>query len=200
MQPCVKGRRGNIPTHCSAECAIEDRPAATKGHPRVHYTPRIEGFTGPLDYFQTALMRRTTSCILWPYANTGEVIPHGRILIAKQVFITSRLACWFRWGPPAGPWTQWHAAHGPCSSSLCTNPAHTSWLSNADNQHDRWRDGTDCFGEKNPRARFTNAIIRDMRSQSADGTATAQQLATRYGTDPSYIRLIIERKRWKHIA
>jgi len=53
-------------------------------------------------------------------------------------------------------------------------------------------------GEKHPRSKLTEAQVREIRS--AEGKATATELAERFGVTVQNIIQILKRRTWKHVA
>lgn len=54
-------------------------------------------------------------------------------------------------------------------------------------------------GEDNPAAKLTERDVRAIRSAAAEGGITLRELALRYGVSVSAIRLIVNRKNWRHL-
>ncbi len=98
---------------------------------------------------------------------------------------------------------------GPCPKGLeCCHKDGNSrnnklenlrWDTKSSNQQDRIRHGTDAFGEKNPRAKLTEADVRLIRRLYNEGEDSATQLAVEFGVTNSHIHNIVNRNIWKHI-
>lgn len=87
--------------------------------------------------------------------------------------------------------------HGHGCSKACFNPEHLKPGTNAENQADRIRDGTDSRGEKCYKAKLTEAQVLAIRENVEN--KTYRKLGEEYGVDNTLISLIINRKCWKHI-
>jgi hypothetical protein len=55
------------------------------------------------------------------------------------------------------------------------------------------------IGERNPKAKFTDDQIREIRTLYAVGNLTQKAIAARYNTTQQRIHDIVTRKNWKHI-
>src|SRR5215813_4747451 len=73
------------------------------------------------------------------------------------------------------------------------------WGTWRDNYADQIRHGTDGRGERNPRAKLTEADVRHIRSQYAAGGVTQKQLAAQHGVTQSVISHAITGRRWSHV-
>lgn len=78
--------------------------------------------------------------------------------------------------------------------------ANLSYKTPAANQQDRVRHGTHSRGERNPHARLTADQVIAIRSDYAAGERNKAALARKYGRSRTAIRLIVEGKRWTHVA
>lgn len=74
------------------------------------------------------------------------------------------------------------------------------WDTHKANCADRVRHGTQAKGEKSGNSRFTEADIRSIRTEYATGTTCYSKLAQKHKTHWTYIRNIIKRRAWKHVA
>lgn len=73
------------------------------------------------------------------------------------------------------------------------------WASNSENQGDRVVHGTDGRGEKNPAARLTAPLVREIRQKYEDSTTTHREIAAAYGVDRSTITMLMSRKTWRYV-
>ena len=93
-----------------------------------------------------------------------------------------------------------------CDTPGCVNPKHLFLGTAKDNIQDCIRKGRFSYnnqrmfsaGEGNTCARFTEAIINDIRTRRAKGERNID-LAEKYTTSPSVISRIVKRHSWKHI-
>jgi hypothetical protein len=92
-----------------------------------------------------------------------------------------------------------------CDVSLCVNPDHLFLGTIADNnrdmylknRHSRKRTGN-IVGAKHPRAKLTDAQVREIRALSVCGEKTAH-IAKRYGVDFKTISRILKGIGWRHL-
>lgn len=89
-----------------------------------------------------------------------------------------------------------------CDNPECTNPEHL-WLgTNADNMHDCSLKGRQngaakaLPGERNPFAKLTEQIVREIRGSDESGVA----LGAKFGVCKSLISAIRKRRAWRHVA
>lgn len=95
------------------------------------------------------------------------------------------------------------ALHGPGGKSDNRWPENLRWGTPAENQQDRFRDGTDSAGERNGKAKLTWVTVREIRRRAADGVTAAQlaiEYGEKYGIAPRTLRNVLERRTWKEAA
>lgn len=85
-----------------------------------------------------------------------------------------------------------------CDNPSCVNPAHLFIGTHADNVADKVSKNRQAKGINNGRAKLTERRVRRIRQETASG-ATRAELAKRYNVDPKTIRLIAERRTWRHL-
>lgn len=87
-----------------------------------------------------------------------------------------------------------------CDNSLCINPDHLYAGTHADNMRDKKLRGRShkMPGEANPKAKLTNADIRQVRIERARGR-TCMDIAADYGMHYSTIAKILNGKLWGHV-
>jgi HNH endonuclease len=144
--------------------------------------------------------RGPDDCWLWiahklPTGYGTMSMPHG-----QQNGRSNRLAWELAFGPiPDGL----HALHN-CPSGdnpSCCNPAHL-WLgTHKQNMEDcankgRWNG---LRGEKHPKAKLTNHLVRKIRRSVKAGLATSAGLAKALKMDRSTILDIIHGRTWRHV-
>lgn len=91
--------------------------------------------------------------------------------------------------------TGYEGAHGdgdPTNNAL----GNLRWATPAENSADRERHGTAPQGERNPRAKLTQAAAAAIRQALANGESQ-RRLATRYGVSRYVIQLIQQGKLWR---
>jgi hypothetical protein len=79
-----------------------------------------------------------------------------------------------------------------CLSNLC-------WGTHTENQHDRRRFGTTIEGEKHGQAKLTEQLVRQIRSEYANGGVYQYELAEKYGVRQAHVARIVTGKSWSHI-
>lgn len=83
-----------------------------------------------------------------------------------------------------------------CDNRMCINPAHLVVGTQKENMRDMVERGRSCIGERNGRAKITEAAVRDIRQSQL----SVNELSEKYGIDSSTVRKIRRGKLWKHIA
>lgn len=146
-------------------------------------------------HFEANLMLDTDDCKTWPYATNSA--GYGSIGIDGKTLAVHVLAC-IAWNGPKPEGKE--AAHGPCHNPLCWNGRHLSWKTRLENQHDKFRDGTDNKGVKHPRARLTEADVLEIRALAAAGVSQ-RDIALKFGIPhrSGQVSSIVHRRYWAHI-
>jgi hypothetical protein len=172
-----------------------------------------------------SLVGRTSdgdSCWLW-HGNV-DLRGYGRMNHRRRAYKAYRLA----WELAAGPIPEGTFVCHTCDTPTCVRNDGQGWYevngilrprvghlflgSPADNAHDMFAKGRDAMsrgvqhspviaakGEANPRAKVTEAMVREMRHRhEVDGVASAD-LATAYGLSVPGLRQILNRTTWKHV-
>jgi hypothetical protein len=134
----------------------------------------------------------TEDCIVWPYAKMTA--GYGAVWYESRVQYCHRLSLATLSPPPTGAH---YAAHGPCHNPSCVNPRHLSWKTNAENQADRLRDGTDQHGERNTRAVLTGGKVAQIRWLAEHTALPQRHLAACFGISNGHVSAIINQKTWR---
>lgn len=96
----------------------------------------------------------------------------------------------------------------PCGCEACHFPnrdrsdnrlVNLRWDTKFANQRDRAAHGTSNQGSRNPQSKFTESIIREIRSL-ADGGTDPSDLAMRFKTTRKYIFMVLRKVRWRHVC
>lgn len=91
----------------------------------------------PMEFIRYAANIESESCVMWPYSR--EEGRYGIVMFNGRAMSPSRAVLILKTGQdPAGV----QAAHGPCNTPACINPAHLRWATHAENMSDKVRDGT----------------------------------------------------------
>lgn len=148
------------------------------------------------EFFRAAVLVETDDCVVWPFAAVrgyGVVSRPGRGGYVR----VHRLACELAHG--LAPSRAHQVLHGPCHDPACFNGRHLSWGTPAQNAADKVRDGTALRGEQMSQAKLTEADVREVRSLRAAGVP-CRLVAARFGIGERYVREIVRRRCWGHVA
>ncbi|MGF6157796.1 hypothetical protein M2267_003055 [Ensifer sp. KUDG1] len=193
----------------SNHCSIENcrQPKKAKGLCSKHYQ-RLAKYGDPLalkssgkgepeEYFRNVVLTYDgDACLTWPYG----VSQYGYAIIGKEAkdhvgsCFVSRLVCEAANGPP--PTSEHQAAHSCGNGHLaCVAKKHLSWKTPKDNSADRVLHGTLALGEKNGRAKLTEAQVSEILSLR--GKQPRKEIAARFGVTPRTISDIHSGRNWK---
>lgn len=99
-----------------------------------------------------------------------------------------------------------HVLH-TCDNRICINPDHLFLGTNADNVADCIRKGRATFqnypavkGEQNGQAKLTTADVIEIRRLGTGRLVTQKELSRRFRINARYLRDILTRRAWKHVA
>jgi hypothetical protein len=141
-------------------------------------------------FIEAALVAATDDCILWPFGrySTG----YGQVHFEGQRRNAHRVALILATGidPP-----DMEAAHGPCHTPACVNPRHLSWKTFRENNHDKQRDGTALYGEKNHSTKLTAAQVLEIHRLRAEGWLY-RELAKEFNISRAQIGSILRGESW----
>jgi hypothetical protein len=134
----------------------------------------------------------------WPWTgvlyNTGygSVKRNGRPQLAHR----------FAWTLVNGPIPDGLLVCHHCDNPPCCNPAHLFLGTHKTNAADKVAKGRGInpvlVGERNPRARATEAIVREVRSLSAMGVSYSA-LARQFALTKECVAAIVQRRTWAHV-
>jgi hypothetical protein len=185
----------------TARCAVTScsKGAMHRGLCKAHYArlrrygdpeaSKPSPITKPIAFIENAVGHNDDDCLLWPYGlfNNG----YGYVHISRKMLRAHRVVCERVYG--AAP-DEMVAAHS-CGVRACVNPHHLRWATKKDNNADMITHGTRCVGEKNPKAKLTEADIRAIRASGMRQT----DLALTYGVTQASVSAIQLRKCWRHV-
>jgi hypothetical protein len=119
---------------------------------------------------------------------------YGQIMVGKKMQRAHRVSFEIFCGPIPD---QLHVCHR-CDNRICINPDHLFLGTNADNTADKVTKGRQhrLRGTAHGMAKLTEADVLAIR---AENSATAPDLASKYGVSPEAISAIRHRRNWKHI-
>lgn len=148
----------------------------------------------PIQFLRRVVAAPPIGCVEWPFRQThgyGRLEFDGRTRGAHQVAL--ELAGHYR------SEDQPEARH-LCGDKTCVNPRHLAWGSKSENVRDRFRLGEQSLtGERNPRARISEADVHDIRSARRRGDRVVE-IARRYGVAASTISMLLTGQTWSHVA
>lgn len=78
-------------------------------------------------------------------------------------------------------------------------PENLRWATKKENRDDKYRHGTQTFGERSGRAKITAATVCALLSERAKGR-TCKAIAEEFGLNVWTVHQIVAGKRWKHIT
>lgn len=191
----------------NAICSVDtctDRVHA-RGWCKMHYSQARNNDGNPLArvrvpkgepraFYEAQLWLVTTECKLWPYMLDQD--GYGMLKVGPRNHGVHKLACeaWHGARPTPGH----DAGHGPCHTRHCFNGAHLSWRTPAEQQLDRYRDGTMPVGEERSTSRLTEVAVKQIRALHAAGVLRGE-LAQRFGVHHNTIDCVVRRATWRHV-
>lgn len=138
---------------------------------------------------EVALQFQQDECLPYPFARANG---YGQVWISGQKWSAHRYVCVATHGDP--PSEGMAAAH-ECGNSTCVNPRHLSWKTYSENSADQVRHGTRLLGERTPRAKLTEAKVRQIREEQG----THESIAATYGVSRRAITFVLSGKTWGHV-
>lgn len=134
-------------------------------------------------------------CVLWPYYRNK--LGYAQVLFDGKIQSASRAALILYTGEDPG---DMDAAHGPCNIRHCINP-HTDhgmrWKTRLENNRDKIRDMSACYGERNPNAKLTREQAEHICKLR--GEYTQRQIAVMFSVSKTTVYKIQNGLKWRHI-
>jgi hypothetical protein len=155
------------------------KPLATRGEPQRF-------LLSAFDYGEQ------DRCLIWPFGRDQE--GRGRVNYkGHRSRLVHQVVCEAVHGPRPGP--TYEVAHS-CGKSheACCNPHHLRWATHAENEADKAAHGTSQHGQRNLRAKLTDADVAEIRSLV--GTESQRRIAERFGISQSAVSMIQRGLRW----
>lgn len=160
-------------------------------------------------FFAQVKQGSDSECWLWTggKSKTG----YGQFNVAKSTWAAHRIAYYLHHNEDPG---QLLVRHLVCDNPPCCNPMHLEKGTDADNKADCVRKGRQPRGDRHPLfihperrprgeshgcAKLKTSDILEIRSLWAQGGISKSELSRRFKVDRVHIRLIINRRTWKHI-
>lgn len=109
-------------------------------------------------------------------------------------YLISRLVATAFLGPPPPSTEAAHWDRDPQNNHL----SNLRWATPSENQHDKYRHGTDRQGIKSPSAKLTEEQVKEIRRRAAAGEPY-HAIAAAYGVARSVPYNIHHRRTWKHL-
>ncbi|MDR9813083.1 hypothetical protein [Rhizobium hidalgonense] len=188
-------------------CSISDccNPRYCKKYCRSHYgrfhrhgDPLAGGTSNgePMRFIhEVALNYTSDECLTWPFATNGW--GYGAVQVGDKMVGVHRYVCELVRGAP--PTSEHQAAHSCGKGRLgCISPIHLSWKTRIENKDDELLHGTRSRGERNARAKLTDAEARAILALK--GAETQSKLATRFGVSYQAIASIHTGRTWAWLS
>lgn len=146
-------------------------------------------------YYDANLLTVTADCKLWPFATfTSGTATYGKLWVEGKWQGVHVLACAAFHGPRPG---KLDAAHN-CGVPLCWNGPHLRWDTRKGNMADQLVHGTRNIGERNGRAKLTEAQAREIKTRYLAGE-TADALAASFSVARNHVQAIAAGTKWKYL-
>lgn len=145
--------------------------------------------------FWKRLTKTDSGC--WEFSGCKSSDGYGRLIFQGRKLSAHRLAYELTEGAiPDGM-----AICHKCDNPPCCNPDHLFLGTQADNVADRVAKGREGYrkGEKNGRAKLTDALVIDIRQKLSAGTRTKADIGREYCVSEVLIGMIARRKVWTHV-
>lgn len=163
-------------------------------------------------------VNKSTDDACWPWTRARNSrgygsLGHRPVPHVKMSLSAHRVAFELSHGPIPDGYCVCHA----CDNPGCCNPRHLFLGTVADNNADRSRKGRTARpgvgnwrayadrsntprGETHPRAKLTEAQVREIKRMLADRTLTQRSIAAQFGVTQSSVMMINTGRQWKHVS
>lgn len=147
-----------------------------------------------LDVFSLLIDRGgLTEC--WPFTGSRDSEGYGRMMIRRRAHKAHRLAYELSHGEIPVGMVVCHS----CDNPPCCNPAHLFIGTPADNTADRDAKMRGIHGERNHKAKMTEADVVELRRLRGDGVTTVK-LAAMFGISQAVASKAALGQTWRHVA
>lgn len=146
-------------------------------------------------YDEVVLVFEGEDCLIWPYAK--DKAGYAQMGVDGHKRSVHRILCIAVLGDPP---TNAHQAAHTCGRGHegCVSKKHLAWKTPLENTADQVVHGTRVRGERQYRAKMTEAQVRAVLANK-DG-CTQRELASRYGVKPSAISKIMRGLNWAYLS
>lgn len=151
--------------------------------------------TGAETYAKYTDRSNPDGCHPWRGRTVEGTLVYGILSVAGRATLAHRFGYEMHHGPIPDGLQVRHT----CDNPLCQNPKHMLIGTSAQNHADMVERGRSTYGERNPRAKFTEAQVLEIRRNYAANPETHAAIARRHGVHGPAITRILNRKRWTHI-
>jgi hypothetical protein len=161
-----------------------------------HGDPEHETKSEEVQKFLTRAAKCTDDdCLFWPFPRiTNPKQPRVSVNVGGKTQFASRYVCQLAHGEPPTP--NHEAAHSCGNGHLsCVNGSHLRWATTEENMADKLIHGTDNRGERNHRAKLTEADVRRIRELIAAGVQVAA-IAGLFSVTQGCIKAIHIKRTW----
>ena len=155
----------------------------TKMTPNIFLGTPIERITNKI--------KKCTDTGCWNWLGTKTIRGYGQLIIDGQKLYAHRVSYALFHGELPRTLNVCHK----CDNVQCVNPDHLFLGTQKDNLQDMSAKGRSTRGERNPQAKLTADVIKEIR----DNATPNEQLAKQYGVSRRTISAIKKKERWSHV-
>lgn len=155
------------------------------------------GWASKLELFW-AQVDKSGDCWIW----TGRVTADGHGVTGRwsRSRTTDVKAHHISWFVAHGSWPPFGmVVRHRCDNARCVRPEHLELGTDADNVADRVARGRSAAGNRNGRARLTEAQVREVAALADAGVTSLAEIGRRFGVDHGTVRAIARRETWRHL-